>query len=219
MALAERCLPWRSPRGDAGAHRGCSTTDRHAAHPFTSPLLRAHRSSPYPVEMPVPSEPSPSPPRTNWPLAFFLTFHTYGTWLHGDDRGSVDARHSELGDPIIEPNSALYKRRNDALRQEPLIFIREQRHCVECAMRATCTLRAWPIHAPNIRTTHVHIVVTGCVKPERILGDLKRWATRRLREQGLVAADRLVWSEHGSTRWVWDKAGITETSDYTMNRQ
>jgi hypothetical protein len=24
------------------------------------------------------------------PTAYFITFHTYGTWLHGDERGSTD---------------------------------------------------------------------------------------------------------------------------------
>jgi hypothetical protein len=28
----------------------------------------------------------------DYPLAYFITFRTHGTWLHGDQRGSVD-RH------------------------------------------------------------------------------------------------------------------------------
>ena len=31
--------------------------------------------------------------RDSWPLAFLLTWTTFGTWLHGDERGSMD-RHS-----------------------------------------------------------------------------------------------------------------------------
>jgi hypothetical protein len=27
---------------------------------------------------------------TNLPLAYLITFRCYGTWLHGDERGSVD---------------------------------------------------------------------------------------------------------------------------------
>ena len=27
------------------------------------------------------------------PLAYFITFRSYGTWLHGDKRGSVDRLH------------------------------------------------------------------------------------------------------------------------------
>ena len=32
-------------------------------------------------------------------LAYFSTFRTYGTWLHGDDRGSTDRSHSDWDTP------------------------------------------------------------------------------------------------------------------------
>ncbi len=169
--------------------------------------------------MPAPSSHSTPLPQPNWPLAYFLTFHTYGTWLHGDNRGSVDRKRSELGDPIIDPNPSLHRRRAAALRQDPLILSHEQRECVDRAMRETCSHRGWTVHALNVRTNHVHVVVSGHVEPERILGDLKRWATRRLRQASLIAQDRLVWSEHGSTRWLWDNAGVAHASAYTLNQQ
>jgi hypothetical protein len=31
---------------------------------------------------------------TNGPLAYFITFHCYGAWLHGRDRRSVDRNRS-----------------------------------------------------------------------------------------------------------------------------
>jgi hypothetical protein len=27
-----------------------------------------------------------------FPLAYFISFRTYGTWLHGDERGSVNRK-------------------------------------------------------------------------------------------------------------------------------
>ncbi|HEX9659180.1 MAG TPA: hypothetical protein VGA18_02730, partial [Rhodothermales bacterium] len=36
------------------------------------------------------------------PLAYLITFTTYGTWLHGDERGSVDPGHSIPGTPPLE---------------------------------------------------------------------------------------------------------------------
>ena len=33
------------------------------------------------------------------PLAYLITFRTYGTWLHGDARGSVDREHNVFGTP------------------------------------------------------------------------------------------------------------------------
>ena len=31
---------------------------------------------------------------TDIPLAYLITFRSYGTWLHGDKRGSVDRFHN-----------------------------------------------------------------------------------------------------------------------------
>jgi hypothetical protein len=36
------------------------------------------------------------------PLAYHITFGTYGTRLHGDDRGTVDQAHNFYGDLIAE---------------------------------------------------------------------------------------------------------------------
>jgi len=38
------------------------------------------------------------------PLAYLITFRAYGTWLHGDSRGSVDRFHNRYGAPLIAPN-------------------------------------------------------------------------------------------------------------------
>ncbi len=40
---------------------------------------------------------------SQWPLAYLITFRTYGTWLHGDERYSID-RHGKniYGAPCIE---------------------------------------------------------------------------------------------------------------------
>jgi len=38
------------------------------------------------------------------PLAYFLTLRTYGTWLHGDERGSVDAKHNCYNTPYTAPD-------------------------------------------------------------------------------------------------------------------
>ena len=41
------------------------------------------------------------------PAGHFLTFRTYGTWLHGDARGSVDRFHNVPGEPLREYRPAL----------------------------------------------------------------------------------------------------------------
>ena len=169
--------------------------------------------------METPRGQSDTKARTNWPLAYFITFRTYGTWLHGDERGAVDRKHNNIGDPIVEHVPSLLSRREASLRQEAMVLTSEQRECADRAMQETCRIRGWTIHALNVRTNHVHIVVTGQVEPGRILGDLKRWSTRGLREQGLAGADRLVWAEDGSKQWLWDRKAVADACEYTMNGQ
>jgi hypothetical protein len=45
---------------------------------------------------------------SEFPLAYLVTIRTFGTWLHGDERNSVD-RHGKniYGTPDIVPNQKL----------------------------------------------------------------------------------------------------------------
>jgi len=49
------------------------------------------------------------------PLAYLITFTTYGTWLHGDPRGSVDREHNVWGTPFLDPDRARPGRAGPAL--------------------------------------------------------------------------------------------------------
>jgi hypothetical protein len=44
------------------------------------------------------------------PLAYFITFTCHGTWLHGDERGSVDRGHNAPGTPFLPPDEPRYAR-------------------------------------------------------------------------------------------------------------
>jgi hypothetical protein len=40
---------------------------------------------------------------TDNPLAFLITFRSYGTWLHGDERGSVNRFHNQYKSALLPP--------------------------------------------------------------------------------------------------------------------
>ena len=40
------------------------------------------------------------------PLALFISFTTYGAWLHGKAPGSVDRDHNEFASPFLSPDAA-----------------------------------------------------------------------------------------------------------------
>lgn len=60
------------------------------------------------------------------PLAYFITFRAYGTWLHGDERGSVDRFHNTFGSPRLRPNPL---RRNYECRmlKRPPVYLSKNR--------------------------------------------------------------------------------------------
>jgi hypothetical protein len=111
------------------------------------------------------------------PLAYFITWATYGTWLPGDERGWVEYRRGrQLPDPIRKLE-AQARMTEDACRLDA-----EQREVVERQVVETCRFRGWHLHAVNCRSNHLHIVVTAGQRPEVVRSQLKAWCTRRLKE-------------------------------------
>ena len=123
---------------------------------------------------------------TDIPIAVFFTLRCYGTWLHGDERGSVDRNNNVYGTPRISANSNWRKHSEELLLHPPVTLNAARRKSVEKAIRDTCEKRNWTVLAINIRTNHVHVVVCiGAKRPKDALIALKANATRQLREDGL----------------------------------
>ncbi len=117
---------------------------------------------------------------TDTPLAYFITFRSYGTWLHGDERGSTDRHNNIYGTPHIPANKNWNDHNRKSLAGAPLKLSAIQRKTVEAAIRETCTIRSWSLLAISVRTNHVHTVVsTGGKKGELALNAFKANATER----------------------------------------
>ena len=117
--------------------------------------------------------------RTETPLAYHITWTAYGTWLAGDQRGWVARDLPEIQKP--DP------RREDLARslmvEEAATLTPEQRDVVWRTIEDHCAIRRWTLHAVNVRTTHVHVVVTADRAPEDVMNQLKSWCSRRLNER------------------------------------
>ncbi|MBY0262922.1 MAG: transposase [Phycisphaerales bacterium] len=152
------------------------------------------------------------------PLAFFVTFRTYATWLHGDERGSVDRQHNHYQTPFVPPNAQRVE--NERTLAGPMFELEDRgRAVVDRTIREVCSHSRWSLAALNVRTNHVHAVVSAPVGPERVMTSMKSWSTRRLREAGLVEADRTLWARHGSTRWIWTARALERAVRYTLLEQ
>ncbi len=153
------------------------------------------------------------------PLAYFLSWHTYGTWLHGDERGSVDRDHNRYETPFVDASSNRKQFMQAEQKHPSLSLNQEQREQVFLALRETCDFRSWKLIALHVRTTHVHVVVAAAGPPEPVLTTLKAYATRRLRQNGCAEPERPVWSRHGSTRYLWDQIGVESVVRYVVLEQ
>ncbi len=153
------------------------------------------------------------------PLAFLITVRTYATRLPGDVAGSVDKEHNVFGGPMLPPNDSLKRWEESQLRSNPFTLDASRRRVVRAAIGQTARLRGWNLHAVNVRSNHIHLVVTARESPERVMNIVKSWCTRRLREAALVAPDERVWVRHGSTRHLWEPAQIVAACEYVCEHQ
>ncbi len=154
------------------------------------------------------------------PLAYFLTFTTYGTWFHGDARGSVDRTRNQPGEPGIDPSPSLVRHERDVrMTRPPVVFDFVARQVVGDALAETCAFRGWQLLAANVRTTHVHVVVVADERPEVVLTALKANATRLLVERAKLSKGSRVWTRHGSTRYLWEERDVEDACTYTVEFQ
>ncbi len=178
------------------------------------------------------------------PLAYLLTWPTYGTWLPGDERGWVEYRHGfQLPHLMKELESAAL------MTEDACLLDDEQRSLVEKTIADHCGIRGWILHAVNCRTNHLHVVVTANLHPKKVISQFKAWCTRRLKEleakrlsttnptrkrgePGYSATNREDpqrdehphirenwWVERGSGRYLNDQASLDAAILYTRDGQ
>ena len=136
----------------------------------------------------------------NDPLAFFITWTTYGSWLPGDERGWV-----ETPGRFMEPNPRLESLAHKLMKEGSLTLDHEQRDMVEKTIADHCRHRGWHLHRVSCRTQHVHVVVTAADRdPNDVMEQFKAWCTRRLKELDRKRATQPQrakwWTEGGSKR-------------------
>ncbi len=154
------------------------------------------------------------------PLAYFITFSTYGTWLHGDERGSV-LRHRGTTDPsgLLPPRPALERYNRSEMDQPPYHLDPQRRGIVLATALEVARHRGWKLLAIHVRSNHVHCVIHAGTTPEKVMNDIKAYASRRLNEARLDGPGRKRWTRHGSTLHLWSDEAVWEKVWYTAEEQ
>ena len=154
------------------------------------------------------------------PLAYFLTWPTYGTWLPGDQRGWVQYhRGHQLPDPVLEREAQA------RMEEEACILDRTQRDIVEKTIQDHCEIPQWKLFAVNCRSNHLHVVVGAKVHPDEIRKQLKAWATRHLKAHQKLTTGHdgnlrtNWWAERGSGRYINDEDSLEAAIIYVQEGQ
>jgi REP element-mobilizing transposase RayT len=154
-----------------------------------------------------------------FPLAYLITFRCYGTWVHGDERGSMDRKHNRYRAPKIQTNVYFQASDLGQLKNPAVILDAKRRAVVERTVREVCHYRRYTLRAVNVRTNHVHVVVTAMHRPEALLGAFKSYSTRALRKALLVSPTDKLWIRHGSTVYLWKERDVAKAIEYVMLSQ
>ncbi len=155
------------------------------------------------------------------PLAYFITWTCYGTWLPGDERGWIKWHK---GEKLPQPLLANWCRKQ--MTEPPIFLDQGQRDVVNETVASHCQIRAWHLHAVNCRTNHCHVVVTANSHDgETVRDQFKSWSTRNLKElersRGVVVGKirEHWWTRKGSVRLLFDEESVTAAIQYTLEAQ
>ncbi len=148
---------------------------------------------------------------------WLLTWTTYGTWLPGDQRGSVRGRNNVVGTPLMRPNPARERAARAAMAAEPTYLTAPQAEVLLTQFHETADHRGWELRAAAVMRNHVHVVlgVPGDPKPETLLRDLKSYGSRALGRKG----SRTWWTRSGSRRKLPDVAAIAAAVRYVARQR
>ena len=151
---------------------------------------------------------------TDDPIAYFITWTTYGTWLPGDERG-----WNRRGDhESLAPNRFLSEFNASRMKETEFVLNHGDQEIVADTITKHCEIRKWELHAMSVRSNHVHVVVTTpeCT-PETVRDQLKAWCSRLLKRNH---PDRTrFWTEGASCRWINTNDDLESAMEYVLEAQ
>ena len=152
-------------------------------------------------------------------LAYFITFTTYGTWLPGNEKGSVDREHCDYDMPFLDCDARRKEQARETMTQPPYIMSTRERDIVCKAIIELAESRRWELLAAHVRSNHVHVVIRADRDSGRLMSDLKARASRNLTLAGYGNAQRKRWTRHGSTQHLFREHDVEAKIRYTLDEQ
>ena len=146
-------------------------------------------------------------------LGIHWTASTYGTWLHGDARGSWYQGRLIVGDRPLRMASQSSMKHGAVQRSA------EERLLVEHTIRTVSTEFGHTLLALTVQSTHVHVVFSPLAEPiKTVVARLKRRTSmevlQRRRQRGAVDIARSIWSAKRFLVFVTEERHLQHTIAY-----
>lgn len=95
------------------------------------------------------------------------------------------------------------------MTEKSVVLTHEQRQLVDSVIVKHCEIRNWILHTRNVRTNHIHAVITASLAGEEVCAQLKAWCSRRLSEQAGLHGH----GKNGQCRWFTEKGDVQWVED------
>jgi REP element-mobilizing transposase RayT len=151
-----------------------------------------------------------------FPMAFHITWGTYGARLHGSAKPHVDRDHNDYGTPFAPKDPQRERESRERMKSEPVRLTLEQRQLVEEAIRDVAARYGWVIHSIAVQSDHVHVVITAGREGEQLRDALKAVASRALNKR---FGSRSWWAEKGSAKYLYERDYFENARDYVRDQR
>jgi REP element-mobilizing transposase RayT len=152
--------------------------------------------------------------RLERPLAYHITFGTYGSRLHGDERLTVDREHNEYGAPFLIHDEERRTGEAASLRRPPVELTMEQRLLTEATIPGVCDRGGWTYHIAACRPDHVHVLLAAEQEGKAVRKWLKRWLGEAISSRWRSHNRQDWWAEGGSVKWIWQPEYLEAAYEY-----
>jgi REP element-mobilizing transposase RayT len=102
---------------------------------------------------------------------------------------------------------------------QPCYSMGERQNALVASILERSSSSGWNLLAAHVQTSHVDVILEAEVPPERVMNDLKSYASRYLNQLGLDESGRKRWARHGSTRWLWKLDNVLAAIRYVVDEQ
>ena len=153
------------------------------------------------------------------PLAYHITFGTYGARLHGDPRGTVDRRQSAHGQPIVDCSEGRQRMEARQLKHQPVLHTAEQRAYAQDAIKQVCLQGEWELIQTACGSDHVHVLLSSDRDPKAIRRWLKRWLGQAMSARWPLSEGQSWWAKGGSAKYVWDQEYLCSVDEYLRSQR